>query len=60
MRIDQFLGSSNEKLLSFDLNLAEKRREVAAVRLVQYQQRLRQGFEKGVKVREFIPGDLVL
>ena len=30
------------------------------MRLAQYQQRLRQGFEKGVKVREFIPGDLVL
>ena len=60
MRTDQFLGSSNEKLLSLNVDLAEERREVAAVRSVQYQQRLRQGFEKGVKVREFILGDLVL
>ena len=30
------------------------------VRLVQYQQRLRQGFEKRVKVRTFIPRDLIL
>ena len=30
------------------------------MRLVQYQQRLRQGFEKGVKVRTFIPRDLIL
>ena len=30
LRIDQFLGSSNEQLLSLDLDLAEKRREVTA------------------------------
>ena len=30
LRIDQFLGSSNEQLLSLDLDLAEKRREVIA------------------------------
>jgi len=30
------------------------------MRLAQYQQRLRQGFEKCVKVSEFILGDLIL
>jgi len=40
--------------------LDEELREVAVVRLAQYQQKLRQGFEKKVKVRAFIPGDLVL
>ena len=40
--------------------MTEELREVAAVRLAQYQQKLRQEFEKRVKVRTFIPGDLVL
>lgn len=60
LRFYQLLGSSNKQLLSLDLNLAEERKEVAAVRLAQYQQKLGQGFEKGVKVRVFIPGDLIL
>lgn len=37
LRSDQPLGSSNERLLSLDLDLTEERREVAAVRLAQYQ-----------------------
>ena len=37
----------------------EELREVATVRLALYQQKLRQGFEKMVKVRTFIPRDLV-
>lgn len=55
---DQYLGSNNEQLLSHDLDLAEEWREVVMLRLAQYQQKLRQGFEKGVKVGVFIPGDL--
>lgn len=55
---DQYLGSNNEQLLSYDLDLAEEWREVVMLRLAQYQQKLRQGFEKGVKVGVFIPGDL--
>lgn len=60
LRFDQFLGNSNEQILSLDLDLAEERWEVVVVRLAQYQQRLRQGFEKGVKTRVFILGDYVL
>ena len=33
---------------------------MAIVRLAQYQQNFRQGFEKKVKVKALIPGDLVL
>ena len=33
MRSDQFIDSNNERLLSFDLDLAEEREEVIAVRL---------------------------
>ncbi|XP_075658925.1 uncharacterized protein LOC142628770 [Castanea sativa] len=57
---NQLLSGNNDRLLSLDLDLAEEQREIAAVRLAWYQQKLRQGFDKGIKVRVFIPGDLVL
>ena len=37
MRTDQFDSSKNEQLLSDSLDLAEERREVATVKLAQYQ-----------------------
>ena len=37
LRSNQFLDGNNEQLLSLNLNLAKKQREVAAVRLAQYQ-----------------------
>ena len=60
LRFDQHLSDSNEQVLSLDLDLAEGRREIVAVRLGQYQQKLMQGFDKGIKVRVFILGGLVL
>ena len=60
MRSDQFDSSSNEHLLSTSLDLAEERREVAIVKLSQYQQKLRQGYEKCITIRAFVPRDLVL
>lgn len=60
MRSNQFNSSSNKQLLSTNLDLAKERREVANVRLAQYQQMLRQGYEKGIKVRTFVQRDLVL
>ena len=60
LRSGQLLGGSNERLLSLGLDLAEEQREIVMVRLAQYQQKLRQGFDKGIRVRVFIPGDLVL
>ncbi|XP_075665413.1 uncharacterized protein LOC142635083 [Castanea sativa] len=60
LRSNQLLGGSNERLMSLDLDLAEEQREVAVVRLAPYQQKLKKGFEKGIKVRVFIPGDHVL
>ncbi|XP_075665381.1 uncharacterized protein LOC142635049 [Castanea sativa] len=60
LRSNQLLDGNDERLLSLDLNRAEERREIAAVRLAQYQHKLRQGFDKGIKVRVFIPIDLVL
>ena len=60
LRSGQLLSGSNERLLSLGLDLAEEQREIVMVRLAQYQQKLRQGFDKGIRVRVFIPGDLVL
>ena len=60
MRTDQFDSSKSEQLLSNSLDLTEERREVAIVKLAQYQQKLRQGYEKGVRIIAFVPGDLVL
>ena len=60
LRSGQLLGGSNERLLSLNLDLAEERREIAAIRLAMYQQKLRQGFGKAIKVRVFILGDLIL
>ena len=60
LRSNQLLGGSNERLLSFDLDLVEEQREIVVFRLAQYQRQPRQGFEKCIKVRVFIPRDLVL
>ncbi|XP_075651109.1 uncharacterized protein LOC142621663 [Castanea sativa] len=60
LRSNQPLGNGNEQFLAHSLDLAKELREMVAVRLVQYQQKLRQGFERKVKVRTVIPGDLVL
>ena len=60
MRSNQFDSSKNEQLLSNSLDLEEERREVTIVRLAHYQQKLRQGYEKCVKIKAFVPWDLVL
>ena len=60
MRPNQFNISGNEQLLSTSLDLVEERKEVAMVQLTHYQQKLRQGYDRGIKTRAFVPGDLVL
>jgi len=42
------------------LDLVDEWREVAMVQLVHYQQKLKQGYNMGVKVRLLALGDLVL
>ena len=42
------------------LDLLEEYREAATIRLVEYQQKLAQRYNQGVRVREFSAGDLVL
>ena len=36
------------------------RRELTTIKLAHYQQRLNQGYDKGIGTRAFMPGDLVL
>ena len=40
--------------------MVEERREVAVVKMTHYQQRLKQGCDKRVKLSSLVPGDLVL
>ena len=60
LRTNQFNVKKNNHLLLDSLNVAEERREVATVKMANYQQRLKQGYDKGVKLWPLAPGDLVL
>lgn len=60
IRTDQFSVEENDHLLSTSLELVEERREMAMVKMAHYQQRLKQGCEKLVKLRPLTLGDLVL
>ena len=60
LRINQFSTEGNNRLLSDSLDLVEERREVATVKMTHYQQRLKQGYDKGVKLMPLALGDLVL
>ena len=51
LRIDQFNIEENNHLLLAILNLVEERREVVAVKMAHYQQRFKNGYDKGVKLR---------
>ena len=60
LKTDQFNVEENDRLLSASLKLIDERREVAMVKMTHYQQKLKQGFDKGVKLRPLASGDLVL
>jgi len=60
LRTDQFSVEENDHLLLTSLELINERREVAMVKMAHYQQKLRQGYNKKIKVRPLAPGDLVL
>ena len=57
---DVFQVVGNDQLLYKHLNLIKQKSDVASVRLANYQQRICRGYNKGIKNREFILGDLVL
>ena len=60
LKTDQFHVDENGCLLAASLELIDERREVAMVKMAHYQQKLRQGYDKRVKTRPLISGDLVL
>ena len=60
LRTSQFSVEENNHLLSTSLDLVGERREVAMVKMAHYQQKLRQGYDRGVKVRSPALGNLVL
>ena len=60
LKTDQFSVEENNCLHLGSLHLAEERKEVVAVKMAHYQQRLKQGYDKGMKLRPLAPRDLVL
>ncbi|XP_075665499.1 uncharacterized protein LOC142635182 [Castanea sativa] len=60
LRMDQFNVEENNCLLLDSLDVAEERREVAMVKMTHHQQKLKQGYDKGIKSRPLALGDLVL
>ena len=60
LRTSLFTPDSNDRLLEKSLDLVDEQREVAMVQLAYYQQKLKHGYDTGVRARPLAPGDLVL
>ena len=60
LRTNLFNPDSNDNLLEKSLDLVEERRESVMVQLAYYQQKLKQGYDSGVKIRPLNLGDLIL
>ena len=59
-RVARFDPAQNNELMVEHLDGLEECREVAIIRLAEYQQKLAQRYNREVKTREFNAGDLVL
>ena len=60
MKVVNFTRSNNDKYMIGNQDALEERREMVSVQLGDYQQKLAQGYNKKVRPREFMPGDLDL
>ena len=60
LRTDQFDVEENNCLLLDSLDVVEEKREVTTVKMSYYQQKLKQGYDKGVKSKPLALGNLVL
>ncbi|RWR80063.1 gag-pol precursor [Cinnamomum micranthum f. kanehirae] len=60
LRSELFDRDENNMNLARELDLAEERREAAAIRLASYQQQLARGYNQKVRERKFSAGELVL
>ena len=58
--VSKFDTKQNEGQLTGCLDLLEEHQQAATIRLAEYQQKLAQRYDQGVRVREFSAGDLVL
>lgn len=59
-RVSHFLESDNQDALCLSLDLAEERREIAALREAKYKNVMAQHYNAKVRHTQFKPGDLVL
>ena len=60
LRTSLFIPDSNDNLLEKSLDLVEERRENVVVQLAYYQQKLKQGYDFGMKLRSLNPEDIIL
>ena len=60
VRVEGFNPTRNKGMMVECLDLLEKYREAATIRLAEYQQDLAQRYNRNVKTREFVARDLVL
>ncbi|XP_065621564.1 uncharacterized protein LOC136064140 [Quercus suber] len=60
MRVSNFSPAVNDELMTKQLDLLEEHREMATIRLANYQQKMVQRYDKWLRLREFCAGDLVL
>ena len=60
LRTNNFGREENDRLLSTSLELIDEKREMSKVRMAHYQQKIRQRYDKKVKLRPLAPGYLVL
>ena len=60
LKTSLFIPNSNDSLLEKSLDLIEEQKENAMVQLACYQQKLKQGYDLGVRLRPLATGNLVL
>ena len=60
LRMSCFTQGHNDECMVSNLDALEERRDMVTLQLVNYQQNLAQGYNRKVRIWEFIPGDLVL
>lgn len=59
-KVTSFSQGWNNECMIGNLDALEEHRDMVAVQLANYQQRMAQGYNRKVKPQEFVPGDLVL
>ena len=58
-RVSCFTQGHNDECMVSNLDAFEEQRDMVALQLVNYQQKLAQGYNRKVRIQEVVPGDLV-